>query len=367
VYSRCKIVFLALIALWLPLTACTTPATEVPSASIEEPAASASADLSAIKTYLLGKGGELAAASITLQDAATRYYTLAESTGFDYVTLTADHNAEVAALVQEAQAAWVTASPLYEQIEGIVAGVPSLAEYDVILDAGASAEEDPENAVPFDLTLPDGRVLSQPGNLFGVLETTLWGTHPDYAAPGVTPDFDGNGSADFGEAIPDANVLKAAADLLATYVADLNTASAAWEPTTSDAFTALVVMIPTMNEYFNSWKNSRFVAGEESTQRDFVAISRLSDIQDILSSLEVVYAGVKPLVADLNPLQADQIEQDMAGLKAFVSGVYMEEQNGKQYTPEEADLLGAEAQNRATALAGQISQIAAQLNIPIDD
>lgn len=361
-YSRSKILFLAWIV--LILTACTIPATEVPTLPAEEPASTA--DLSGIKTYLLDKGQQLSTASLALQDAAARYYALAETANFDYAALTADHNAEVAALVGEAQAAWVTASPLYEQMEGIVAGVPSLAEYDVILDAGASVEEDPEGAVPFDLTLPDGRVLVQPGNLFGVLEATLWGTDPDFAS-NVPPDFDGNGVTDFGEALPDANVLKAAADTLATYVADLNTASAAWQPTATDAFTALVVMIPTMSEYFDSWKNSRFVAGDASTQRDFVAISRLSDIQDILSSLEVVYAGVKTLVATLNPVQADQIETDLTSLKAFVADVYTEEQTGKQFTPEEAELLGAEAQNRATALAGQIAQLAAQLNISIEE
>ena len=43
--------------------------------------------------------------------------------------------------------------------KGVVAGTPSLAEFDVIIDAGSSAAEDPESAVPFDLNLPDGRVL----------------------------------------------------------------------------------------------------------------------------------------------------------------------------------------------------------------
>ena len=69
-------------------------------------------------------------------------------------------------------------------MEGIVAGVPSLAEYDVIIDAGTSAAEDPESAVPFDLELADGRTLKQPGNLYGVMEGGLWGTIPEFAAKG---------------------------------------------------------------------------------------------------------------------------------------------------------------------------------------
>lgn len=324
------------------------------------------ADLDAIKAYLLSKIGELKSSSADLHTASDRYYELAESAGFDYAALWADNSSEVSQILLDAKVAWIVASPLYEQIEGIVAGVPVLSEYDVILDAGSSGE-DPENAVPFDLTLPDGRVLPRPGNLFGVLETTLWGTNPDYVIADVEADLDASGTLDFGEVLPDANVLKGAADLFDSYISELDSSAQAWEPSESDAFTALVVMVPTMSEYFESWKNSRFVAGEASTQDDFVAISRLADIQDILSSLQVVYAGVRPLVVDLNADQATQIENDLSGLKEYVADVYQQEQNGKQFTPEEADLLGAEAQNRATAIAGQVSQVAASLDIAIEE
>jgi hypothetical protein len=141
----------------------------------------------------------------------------------------------------------------------------------------------------------------------------------------------------------------------------------AWEPTTSDAFTALVIMVPTMNEYFGSWRDSRFVIGEASPQRDFVAISRLSDIQDILGGLEIVYAQLLPLVKAVDADQAAQIGTDLSGLRVFVADIYAQEQGGKQFTPEEADLLGAEAQDRATSITGRISQIAAQLGVEIEE
>ena len=323
------------------------------------------ADLGGIKTYLLGKIANLKSTSVDLKSASDRYYELAKASNFDYAALWANNPTETAQALLDAKSAWIAASPLYEQIEGIVAGVPSLREYDVILDAGASGEDDPDNAVPFDLTLPDGSVLSQPGNLFGVLETTLWGTNPEYAIANVEADLDANGSLEFGEAVPEANVLKCATDLFDNYISELDTSAQAWEPTESDAFTALVVMVPTMSEYFESWKNSRFVTGNASTQMDFVVISRLSDIQDILSSLQIVYAGVKPLVVNLNADQATQIERDLNDLKEYVADVYQQEQGGRQFTAEEADLLGAETQNRATAIAGQISQAAATLNIRI--
>lgn len=355
-------IFIGGFILLLIISAC-MPVAPAPTAEVVD----AQADLSGVKTYLLGKIGELNSNGSKLQSASDRYYELAKASEFDYAALWGNNSVEVSQILLDAKSAWLAASPLYEQMEGIVAGTPSLADYDVILDAGGSGQDDPESAVPFDITLPDGRVLPKPGNLFGVLETTLWGTTPEYIIADVEADLNANGAIDFGEVLPDANVLKGATDLFNEYVNELNGAAQAWTPTESDAFTSLVVMVPTMNEYFESWKNSRFVAGDASTQSDFVAISRLSDIQDILSSLQVVYAGVKPLIVALNSDQASQIESDLGSLKNFVADVYKQEQNGKRFTAEEADLLGAEAQNRATAIAGQISQVAASLEVVIEE
>ena len=98
----------------------------------------------------MDKSSELTTSSKSLKEASDKYYQLAEASGFDYAALWAANPAEVSAALNDAKSAWMAASPLYEQMEGIVAGTPSLAEYDVILDAGTSGEEDPENAVPFD-------------------------------------------------------------------------------------------------------------------------------------------------------------------------------------------------------------------------
>ncbi len=327
----------------------------------------AQADLSGVKTYLLEKANALKAHTARLKEIGHQYYELAKATQFDYARLWQEKPEEVTKIVEEARTTWMAASPGYEQIEGIIAGVPSLSEYDVILDAGAAGSEDPEGAVPFDLTLPDGRVLPKPGNLFGITESTLWGTYPDFIVPDIHADYNADGKQDFAELLPEANVFKASVDELDRYTTEMLQAAEAWQPTESDAFTALVTMVPTMSEYFDSWKNSRFVAGEAVTQRDFVAISRLADIQDILSSLQVTYAGVSPLVEVIDPKQAEQIEQSLADLRAFVADVHAQEKSGKHYTAEDADLLGAEAQNRATAITGQITQVAAQLDIELQN
>lgn len=348
-----------------PATPTSAPEVVSPTAPAAAEPAPADADLSGIKAYLLGQTQALTAATTQLQAASNRYYALAEGAGFDYPALWSGQREAVIAEIEAARAAWIAASPSYEKMEGIVAGTPSLAQFDVDLDAGSAASDGGDGAVSFDITLPDGRVLAKPGNLFGVTESALWGTEPDFIATGTTADWDGDGTVEFGEALPDANVLKGSVDLLTSMAVDLGTASQAWTPTESDAFTALVVMVPTMSEYFGSWKDSRFVVGDQSTQRDFVAISRLADIQDILGGLELVYAQVQARVATVDSAQAAQIADNLRGLKTFVADVYAQEQGGKRFTPEEADTLGAEAQNRATAITGQISQVAGALGVTI--
>src|ERR671911_662293 len=98
-------------------------------------------------------------------------------------------------------------------------------------------------------------------------ETALWGTEQQFAADGVEPDLDGDGKVSFGEALPDADFLVAAARDFASNAKELDAAAQEWQPTPQDAFTALVVMTPTMSEYFDAWKNSRFVAGRSEERR----------------------------------------------------------------------------------------------------
>jgi hypothetical protein len=272
---------------------------------------------------------------------------------------------EVRALVEGAQAAFAKANPSYEEMEGVVAGVPSLAEYDVIIDAGGDASE-PESAVPFDIETPAGRTFEQPGNFNYLIETTAYGTEPRFQAKGVQPDLDGDGKAEFGESLPDADFYVAAARDFEKYAKELDAAGRDWEPTAGDALTALVVMTPTMSEYFAAWKNSRFVAGQKASEKAFVAASRLQDIADILGGLVLVYDNVQPLVAKADRQQAEQTEQSLAQLHGFAAGLLAKEQAGRKFTAEEADTLGSQAQERAEAIAGQITQAAAKLNIEIE-
>jgi Imelysin len=324
------------------------------------------ADLSAVQTFLGDHTDQLVGFTEEFNEQATHYAHLAAAENGDLEALWQKQAAEVGPLLEEMKAGWVEGNPYYERVEGIVAGTPSLAEYDVIIDAGSSAAEDPESAVPFDLTLTDGTVIKQPGNLFNLTEGALWGTLPDALGRNGTPvDLDGDGTTEFGEILPDPDLLLAASETFEQYAKELDESGEAWEPAPSDAFTALVVMVPTMSEYFGQWKVSRFVAGDAASGESFNVVSRLSDIRDILTGLEVIYDGVEPAIAEANKERAAQTGQELRDLRSFVAGLYQREQAGKRYTPEQADTLGTEAQERATAIAGQVSQAAAQLGVEI--
>jgi hypothetical protein len=326
----------------------------------------AEADLGAIKSYLLDHTARLNASVGALQQAAQEYYDLAESAGFDYAKLLESKRPEVAAAVKALQDGHIKANPDYEEMEGVVAGVPELADYDVNIDAGAD-KSDPENAVPFSLETPNGRTFEQPGNFFALVETSTFGTEPKFVAKGVEPDLDGDGKVTFGEALPDADFLLAATTEFAKYARELDESAKQWQPKLEDAFTAVVVMTPTMSEYFGAWKNSRFIAGSDAEEKGFVATSRLADIRDILGGLVLIYDNIEPAVEKVDPAQAGQTKAELQELHDFAARLYDEEQGGKQFTASDADTLGTDAQRRAEAIAGQVSQAAAKLNLQLED
>jgi hypothetical protein len=347
----------SLLAFIFIVSACTpTPSTA------KQP--SSGANLSGIKTYVVDQSAKLHTSIVQLKTASDRYYDLVKAADFKYAALWQSQSEDVLKIIAEARAAFIAANPQYEQMEGVVAGVPTLSRYDLILDAGTPGTDTGGNAVPFDLTLPDGRVLEKPGNLFEVTEATLWGTDPSYIIPGIHPDFNHNGQVDLGDTLPDANILKSSAGTFEKYTAELFAEAKQWQPTEAEAFGALTANVPTFSDFMEGWKNSRYVEGSQSVERGFVATSRLSDLSDNILSWQKIYAGLSPAVRNIAPEQDLQITRDLEDLQKYVSNLYTQESmNGKRFTPEEVDTLNAEGQNRATAIAGQIAQVAAQLGI----
>jgi hypothetical protein len=329
-------------------------------------AGAGSAELVPVKEYLTAHTASLVEQVNVLQENAGEYYELAESVDFDYQRLLDEHGDEVEHILKNSKDVFVIANPAYEEMEGIVAGVPRLAHYDVDIDAGSDAST-PEDAVSFSLTTPDGEQLKQPGNLFFLTETALYGTNPDLAAKGVEPDVDGDGKVEFGEGLPDANIYKATLDEFASQAKSLDEDAQEFEPTPSDALTSIVVMTPTMSEYFEAWKNSRFIAGEGAEELGFVATSRLSDIADILGGILVTYDGIEPTIAAENPQQAKQTKKELESLVEFASDLRDREAGGEKFNAKQADALGAQAQAQAEAIAGQVTQAANQLEIELQE
>jgi hypothetical protein len=336
------------------------------STAATQSAAAKGADLSAIKDYLLAHTERLVADTGKLRTDAEAYYALAKGADFDYGKLLADKRDETAATVKKLQTDFAAANPAYEEMEGVVAGVPSLADFDVIIDAGGDAS-DPENAVPFSVKTPAGRTFKQPGNFNYLVETSTFGTEPRFTAKGVEPDLDGDGKVEFGEALPDADFLVAAARDFESSAKELDAAARKWSPTQQDAFTALAVMTPTMSEYFEAWKNSRFIAGDKAEEKAFVVASRLQDIADILGGLNLVYDNVEASIAKVDRQQASQTGASLEKLQAFAEDLRKQEEGGKRFTAQDADTLGGEAQDQAEAIAGQVTQAAGQLGIQLED
>jgi hypothetical protein len=241
-----------------------------------------------------------------------------------------------------------------------------LAFYDVWIDAGAPAADDPEEALEWQLVLADGRTLDSPGNFFhNLTEPALYGTNEEFTALKV--DLDGDGEVELGESLPDAEVLLASAQGLDQATGEMQAAIEAWEPTLKETFGALATMTPTMNEYFEQWKLSAFVSGEEFEEASFIAVSRLFDINGILNGLNVAYSNVSPVVAEADADLDTQLGTGYTELTSYVGDLFAQEQAGKNFSAEEADLFGTEAQDKATALAGQVAQAAALIGIELTE
>ena len=263
------------------------------------------------------------------------------------------------------QATFREANPAYEEMEGVVAGVPSLADFDVIIDAGAD-KSDPENAVPFSIKTPAGKTFEQPGNFFFLLETSLWGTEQRFAAEGVEPDLDGDGKVEFGEALPDADFLVAAAQDFATNAPELDAPARAWEPDAAGRVHRARGDDADDVRVLRGVEELALRRRREAEESAFVAASRLQDIADILGGLVLVYDNVEPSVADSDPQQAAQTGTELKELHEFAAKLRDEEAAGAGSRAQEADTLGSDAQDRAEAIAGQVSQAAGQLGIKLE-
>jgi len=317
--------------------------------------------LAEVKSFTLEHNAALVAEAGKLRDLAAGYAATLGAHGNDYAAAWAAEGPKLAETVTAMRARWLAASNQYETIEGIVAGIPATAKYDLILDAGNPGTET-EDVADYDLPLPDGTVLEKPGSLFHIItEPLLWGTDPDHVR--LEADLDGDGQTGAGEVLFDANLALGAAEGLVRWAQALEAEMTAWQPNRDDAFTAVVTMTPTVGDYFGEWKESQFLGGEGAA---FVAQSRLIDVLGIMGGCERMYtSAISPVLATGDTALDAAITSDFADLLALIGDTRAREEAGDRFSAEEADALGSEAQDIAERIVAQVLQAAAKHGVDI--
>ncbi len=328
------------------------------------PAGDEADGLASVKAFTLEHGTALAEAAAKLRALTADYAAIIAAHGGDYAAAWDADGARLAGTIREIRMAWLGTHNEYETIEGIIAGLPRTAGYDLILDAGNPGTEE-EDVAEYDLTLPDGTVLERPGNLFHTMsEPVLWGTDPDSVR--LAADLDGDGTTGTGEVLFDANLALGAAEGLAFWTADLRDKIEGWEPTRNDAFTAVVTMTPTIGDYFGEWKDSHYLGG---LGESFVAQSRLVDVEGIMRGCQLMYENaISPVLTGTGDGDLDAvIRSSFAQMLDLVTDTHAREQAGESFSAEEVDALTAESQDMADRIVAQVLQAAARHGVTIEE
>ena len=241
----------------------------------------------------------------------------------------------------------------YETIEGIVAGVPSLADYDIYLDAGVPASEGPEDVAPVVLDLGNGQTIDKQGSLFTyIIEPMLWGGDSRW----VTPVDGGK------KLLPRPEILAAAANDVKKKLGELLADAKAWNASVSDCFGAMIIMTPTLSDYFEDWKESRY-AKEKSGR--FQAVSRVSDMRGIMGSCQVMYEAVEGQVAEKDKSLAKSVDAGFKGIMSFLDKIEKREKQG-EIKGAEIDELATQAKEKTDKLVPQIEQSAAVVGVKVE-
>jgi hypothetical protein len=306
-------------------------------------------DAAGVKKYLVDTVGSMEAAAQDFVKNAEAYTKLVA--GGDYQAAYAGHGVEIKALVEKMRENYKAMDSYgYETVEGIVAGVEKLAQFDVDMDAGVPASEGPDDVAQITLKLPNGETVDRQGALFTyVIEPALWGGDKRWITP---VDLDGDGAVKFRESLPKAEVLTAAATEAEKRISALLAEAKAWEPTKADFFGAMTLMTPTLSEYFEDWKESRYSA--EPSGR-FFAVSRVSDMRGIMQSCAVMFQAVDKDVAAKDKALAASVTTGFEEIFAFLDKIAARETKG-DLSLAEIDELANQAKDRTDKLVPQIEQ-----------
>ena len=305
-----------------------------------------------VKSYLLKKLDKIQNASEDFVKNSEAYAALVAENGGTVEAAYKAKPKEVEKLVGKMQDNYKAMDSYgYETIEGIVAGVDSMAAYDIYLDAGVPASEGPEDVAPVVLVLQDGKKIDKQGALFTyIIEPALWGGDKRWSV--MTAD---------GKPLPFPGILLAASKDVNKKIGELVADAKAWNASTSDCFGAMVVMTPTLSDYFEDWKESRY--SKDKSGR-FQAVSRVSDMRGIMGSCQVMYEAVEKGVAAKDKALAKSVSSGFKEIMAFLDKIEAREKQG-EIKGAEIDELATQAKEKTDKLVPQIEQSAAVSGVKI--
>ena len=319
-----------------------------------------------IKGYLTGKLSRMDGAAHDFVKNAEDYEKIVNDCGGDYNRVALEHGPEALALVRKMQDDFkVYHNEGYETIEGITAGTKLMVDFDTYLDAGVPKGEATTDSPSSPLVLKDrnGKVIAdRNGNLFHyVIEPTLWGTKEVYvhrlspeAAAKVKPVT----------VLPRADVLVSASADCARKMDELQGIASRWNPTMDECVGALVWMTPTLNGYFDDWRESRY--NPQSSLGRYVAESRVLDMRGIMFSLQLMCNAILPDLAKKDPALAARLKGEYTDILAFISRVDARERaGGGKISAAEIEELASQAKRHTDQLTPHLKQMAAEMNLKL--
>lgn len=312
-----------------------------------------------IKKYLVGATEGCVTAAHQLQVDAYAYKGLIDSYKGDYAKAASEKPELMARLIKALRDDYQRLDSYgYEYIEGIIAGVPSLAKYDIELDAGVPAEgaDNPDDIAPVKIVSKELSVDREGAVNNALLEPTVFGSNPKFTAATVNlPELGKVG-------LPKASWLVALADYAVDGYSRMDKSAKAWSPTDSDMFSAMVAMTPTLADYFEEWKDVKLGKAGGS----FVAVSRVSDMKGIMGSTHLIWLGVRDQVILKDADLAASIDRGYDSVLDFVEAVKARE-GERALTVQEVDALGSRSAEKVNKLTEQVRQSAVVLSIKVEE
>ena len=221
-------------------------------------------------------------------------------------------------LARGRRASGSTGNPYYEHVEGVVAGTPSLAVYDVILDAGSSAAEDPGERRAVRPAAPERQGAAEAGQPLQPHRGHALG-HAAGVRRRARPTSTATEGASSARCCPTRTPSRPRPTRSRSTPASSTAPRARGSRRPSDAFTAVVVMVPTMSEYFGQWKTSRFVLGDQASSARSTS-SRASPTSATSSAASASSTRASgPAIAQVDAAQAAQTKRELDALWPYVA------------------------------------------------